>query len=179
MQLDFLDSSRGLERIMIPYTENLKALGIDVEFEVIDPSSWTQRRQVFDFDMSHAAWSVLSTPSSELRAFYGSAAAEAEGSNNLTGLADPVVDALIEKVVVAKTREELNIAARALDRVLRAKHIWVPGWTVDYHRVAVWDIFGMPEEPAPYDFFRNTDFWWFERDKYDALVAQGLLDPGL
>ena len=179
MQLDFPDSSRSLERIMIPYTENLKALGIDVEYEVIDPSSWTQRRQVFDFDMSHAAWSVLSTPNSELRAFYGSAAADAEGSNNLSGLADPVVDALIERVVVAESREELNIAARALDRVLRSKHIWVPGWTIDNHRVAVWDIFGIPEEPAPYDFFRNVDFWWFDREKYEALVAEGALQPGL
>ena len=179
MQLEFPDSSRSLERIMIPYTENLKALGIDVTFEVIDPSSWTQRRQAFDFDLSSTAWSVQATPGAELRAFYGSAAADAEGSNNLTGIADPVVDALIERVVTASTREELNTAARALDRVLRSKHIWIGGWNLGAHRVAVWDIFGMPEEPAPYDFFRNVDFWWFDRAKYDALVAEGALDPGL
>ena len=179
MQLEFPDSSRSLERIMIPYTENLKALGIDVTFEVIDPSSWTQRRQAFDFDLSSTAWSVQATPGAELRAFYGSAAADAEGSNNLTGIADPVVDALIERVVTASTREELNTAARALDRVLRSKHIWIGGWNLGAHRVAVWDIFGMPQEPAPYDFFRNVDFWWFDRAKYDALVAEGALDPGL
>ncbi|MFA8442816.1 extracellular solute-binding protein [Yoonia sp.] len=179
MQLEFPDSSRSLERIMIPYTENLKALGIDVTFEVIDPSSWTQRRQAFDFDLSSTAWSVQATPGSELRAFYGSAAADAEGSNNLTGIADPVVDALIERVVTASTREEVNTAARALDRVLRSKHIWIGGWNLGAHRVAVWDIFGMPEKPAPYDFFRNVDFWWFDRAKYDALVAEGALDPGL
>ena len=179
MRLDFPDSSRSLERIIVPYTENLKALGIDVEFEVLDPSSWTQRRQSFDFDLSMTAWQVQTTPSSELRAFYGSAAAGAEGSNNLTGLADPVVDALIEKVVVATSREELNTAVRALDRVLRSKHIWIGGWNLGAHRVAVWDVFGIPEEPAPYDFFRNVDFWWFDRDKYEALVAEGALDPGL
>lgn len=179
LRLEFPDSSRSLERIMIPYTENLKALGIDAEFEVIDPSAWTQRRQAFDFDLSSTAWSVATTPGAELRAFYGSAAAGAEGSNNLTGLADPVVDALIEKVVVASTREELTTAVRALDRVLRSKHIWIGGWNLGAHRVAVWDIFGIPETPAPYDFFRNVDFWWFERDKYDALVAEGALDGGL
>ena len=179
MRLDFPDSSRSLERIMIPYTENLKALGIEATFDVIDPSSWTQRRQAFDFDLSSTAWAVQATPGAELRAFYGSAAANAEGSNNLTGLADPVVDALIERVVVAKTREELNTAARALDRVLRSKHIWIGGWNLGAHRVAVWDIFGIPEEPAPYDFFRNVDFWWFDRESYDALVAEGALDPGL
>ena len=179
MHLEFPDSSRSLERVMIPFTENLKALGIDVDFDVIDPSSWTQRRQAFDFDLSSTAWSVQSTPGAGLRAFYGSAAAGAEGSNNLTGLADPVVDALIERVVVAGSREELNTAVRALDRVLRSKHIWIGGWNLGAHRVAVWDIFGMPDEPAPYDFFRNVDFWWFDRDKYDALVEEGALDGGL
>lgn len=179
LTLEFPDSNRSLERVMIPYTENLKALGIDVTFEVIDPSSWTQRRQVFDFDLSATAWGVATTPGAELRAFYGSAAADAEGSNNLTGIADPVVDALIERVVVATSREELNTAARALDRVLRAKHIWVGGWNLGAHRVAVWDIYGIPDKPAPYDFFRNVDFWWFDRDKYDALVAEGALRPGL
>jgi microcin C transport system substrate-binding protein len=179
MQLDFPSSSRSLERIFIPYTENLKALGIDVDFELIDPSAWTQRRQAFDFDLSFTAWQVQTTPSTELRAFYGSAAADAEGSNNLTGLADPVVDALIEKVVVANTREDLNAAAQALDRVLRSKHIWVGAWNLGAHRIAVWDIFGIPEEPAPYDFFRNMDFWWFDREKYTALVAAGALDEGL
>jgi len=179
MKLEFPDSNRSLERVMIPYTENLKALGIDVTFEVIDPSSWTQRRQVFDFDLSATAWGVATTPGAELRAFYGSAAAATEGSNNLTGIADPVVDALIERVVVATSREELNTAARALDRVLRAKQIWIGGWNLGEHRVAVWDIYGIPEEPAPYDFFRNVDFWWFDREKYNALVAEGALKPGI
>lgn len=179
MNLEFPDSSRSLERIMIPYTENLKALGIDVTFEVIDPSSWTQRRQAFDFDLSSTAWSVQTTPGAELRAFYGSAAARAEGSNNLTGLADPVVDALIERVVMANTREELTTAVRALDRVLRSKHIWIGGWNLGAHRVAVWDIFGIPQEPAPYDFFRNVDFWWFNRENYGRLVAEGALSGGL
>ncbi|MEO1639442.1 MAG: extracellular solute-binding protein [Pseudomonadota bacterium] len=179
MRLEFPDSSRSLDRIMIPYTENLQALGIDVEFEVLDPSSWTQRRQAFDFDLSSTAWAVSSTPGSVLRAFYGSAAADAEGSNNLTGLADPVVDALIERAVQAETREELNVTIRALDRVLRSKHIWIGGWNLGAHRVAVWDIFGRPETPALYDFNRGVDFWWFEQEKYDALVAEGALEEGL
>ena len=179
MRLDFPSSSRSLERIFIPYTENLKSLGIDIEFDVIDPSSWTQRRQAFDFDLSFTAWQVQTTPSTELRAFYGSAAASAEGSNNLTGLADPVVDALIEKVVVATSREDLNTAAQALDRVLRSKHIWVSAWNLGAHRIAVWDIYGIPEEPAPYDFYRNVDFWWFDREKYNAVVAAGALEDGL
>ncbi len=173
LSFDFPDDSRSLERVMVPFTDNLKSLGIDVEFELIDPSSWAERRQQFDFDLATAAWQVQTTPGAELRAFYGTAAAEAEGSNNLSGLADPVVDALIERVVEAETRAELVVAARSLDRVLRSKQIWIGNWHLGTHRVAVWDIFGIPEKPALYDFNRGVDFWWFDREKHSALVAAG------
>ena len=175
LSFDFPDSSRSLERIMLPFTENLKSLGIEATFNVIDASAWTQRRQVFDFDLSSTSWQVNVTPGAELRAFYGSDAASAEGSNNLSGLADPVIDALIERVVAATSRDELEVAARALDRVLRSKLIWIGNWHLGAHRVAVWDLFGMPEQPAKYDFNRGVDFWWFDRDKYQVLVDAGAL----
>lgn len=176
LTLELPDDSRSLERVIVPFIENLRSLGIDASFELIaDTATWSERRKTFDFDMSLTGWGVNITPSTELRAFYGSAAATAEGSNNLTGLADPVVDALIEKVVAAETREELTVAAQALDRVLRSKQIWIGNWNLGSHRVALWDIFGMPEEPAPFDFNRGVDFWWFDRDKYDVLVEAGAL----
>ncbi len=175
LSLDFPDSSRSLERVMLPFTENLNSLGIDATFDVIDPSAWTERRQVFDFDLSSTAWQVNVTPGAELRAFYGSDAAGSEGSNNLSGIADPVVDALIERAVSAKSRDELIVATRALDRVLRSKHIWIGNWHLGAHRVAIWDIFGMPDQPAKYDFNRGVDFWWFDREKYQALIDAGAL----
>lgn len=179
LSLSIPNDSRSLERVIAPFVENLQSIGIDAQLEILDPSSWTERRQVYDFDLSFTAWGVQTTPGAGLRAFYGSAAAGAEGSNNLTGLADPVVDALIERIVAAGSRDELNTAARALDRVLRDRQIWIGAWNLAAHRVAVWDIFGIPEEPAPYDFFRNVDFWWFDREAYEAKVAEGLLDAGL
>ncbi len=175
LSFDFPGDSRSIARVMVPFTENLKNLGIDAAFEVIDPSSWSERRQNFDFDLSVAGWGVQVTPGAELRAFYGSTAAEAEGSNNLSGLADPVVDALIERVVEATSRDDLTIATQALDRVLRSKHIWIGNWHLGAHRVAIWDIFGMPTEPAPYDFNRGVDFWWFDQEKFHALVDVGAL----
>ena len=175
LTLDFPDDSRSLEAIMGPFTDNLRNLGIDVQFRLIDPASWAERRRQFDFDLSATAWGVEVNPGAELRAFYGSAAAAQEGSNNLTGLADPVVDALIERVVAAESRDEMVVAARALDRVLRSKFIWIGNWHLGAHRVALWDMFGMPEVPAPYDFNRNVEFWWLDQDKYDALVAAGAL----
>ncbi|WP_341368264.1 extracellular solute-binding protein [Yoonia sp. BS5-3] len=170
------DDSRGLERVIVPFIENLKSIGIDAEFEFLDPSTMSERRQTYDFDLNAAAWQVSVTPGADLRAFYGAAAAAAEGSNNLSGIADPVVDALIERATEAETREDLVITIRALDRVLRSKNIWISGWTLAAHRVAIWDIFGMPDRPAPYDFNRGVDFWWFDQGKYDALVAAGALE---
>mgnify|MGYP001794924628 CR=1 FL=1 len=175
LSLALVDDARSLSRVITPFIENLRSIGIDAEFEVVDPSTWTERRQTFDFDMSFISWQVKTNPGAELRAFYGSAAAAAEGSNNLTGLADPVVDALIERAVEAETREDVVTAARALDRVLRSKHIWIGTWHLGAHWVAVWDIFGIPETPAPYDFNRGVDFWWFDEAKYDAIVAAGAL----
>ncbi len=175
LTLDFPDDSRSLERVMVPFTENLRSLGIDATFELIDPSGWAERRQNYDFDLATAAWQVQVTPGAELRAFYGSAAAAAKGSNNLSGLADPVVDAFIERVVTSETREDLVVAARALDRVLRSKHIWIGNWHLGAHRVAVWDVFGMPEQQAVYDFNRGVEFWWFDEKKHAALVAAGAL----
>ena len=113
------------------------------------------------------------TPGANMRAFYGSAAAEAEGSNNLSGLSDPVVDELIERAAAAESREELNVIVAALDRVLRDRQIWVGAWYLGFHRVAVWDIFGMPEEPALYDFNRGVEFWWLDQDKLDAITSAG------
>ena len=173
LTLSFPDDSASTGRVMLPFVENLRSIGVDANFDVVDASSLTERRQTFDFDLSFTAWQVPVTPGAGLRGFYGSAAAASEGSNNLSGLADPVVDALIEKVAAASSREDLEIAARALDRVLRARKIWIGTWNIAAHRVAVWDIFGMPTEPAPYDFNRNVDFWWFDQDKYDAIVAAG------
>ena len=170
------DDSRSLERVIVPFIENLQSIGVDAQFEFLDPAAMSERRQTYDFDMSMTAWGVSVTPGAELRAFYGSAAAAAEGSNNLTGLSDSVVDALIGKAVAAKTREDLTVAVRALDRVLRAKKLWIGGWHLGSHRVALWDVFGMPDAPAPYDFNRNVDFWWFDQAKYEALVAAGALD---
>ncbi len=176
LSLTIPDDSRSLERVIVPFVENLKSLGIDAEFEILDPSANTERRQIYDFDLSFTAWQVNITPGAGLRAFYGSEAAAAEGSNNLSGLADPVVDALIETVTESSSREALVTSVRALDRVLRSKHIWVSGWTLPAHRVAVWDIFGMPDEPAPFDFNRGVDFWWFDDEKYQAMVDAGALE---
>ncbi|MEJ6399525.1 extracellular solute-binding protein [Yoonia sp. 208BN28-4] len=175
LSLDFPGSSRSLERILVPFTENLQSIGVDVAYDIIDPAAFSERRNVWDFDMTLVGWGVPTTPGATMRAFYGSAAAASDGSNNLTGIADPVVDALIEEIVQAESREALFTATRALDRVLRDRVIWIGNWYLGAHRTAVWDIFGMPDEPAIYDFNRGVEFWWLDQDKYQTLIDAGAL----
>ena len=175
LTLELPEDSQTMLRVLEPFAQNARAMGIDLRLDRLDPATWAERRRQFDFDLAVGAWSVAVMPGAELRAFYGSGAAGAEGSNNLSGLADPVVDALIEAAVEAESRADLEAAVRALDRVLRAKRIWVPNWHSGTHRVAVWDVLGMPETPAPYDFMRNVEFWWLDQGKLDGLRAQGAL----
>ena len=87
---------------------------------------------------------MRNTPGVELRSYFGSQAAKMDGSLNLAGISDPAVDALIERVIAAKSREELNTAARALDRVLRAGQYWVPHWYKASNNIAYWDKFSRP-----------------------------------
>src|SRR5262249_25130762 len=108
------------------------------------------------------------TPGIELKNSFGSEAASADGTNNLAGIKDPVVDALIEKVMVAQSRAELVTAARALDRVLRAGHYWVPHWYKAAHHIVHWNKFSRPAQKPKYD-TGVDDTWWYDADKAAKL----------
>jgi microcin C transport system substrate-binding protein len=173
LRIEFLDDSPAFERIVLPYIENLDRLGIEATFDFVDAAQMQERQQEFDYDVIPARFNLPLTPSQELRTLFGSDSANAPGSFNLTGLADPVVDALIQAALAAGSRDDLNTAVRALDRVLRSKHIWVPQWSKGEHWIAYWDVFGRPEIKPPYR--RGDEFWWFDEEKYDRLVEIGAL----
>ena len=120
-----------------------------------------------------ARFAMSLSPSIELRQLFSSESADTPGSVNLSGIADPVVDALVEKVIQAETREEMEVRVRALDRVLRHMQIWVPNWYTGKYLVAYWDVFGKPEVKPPYA--RGDTTWWFDQAKYDKLEAEGAL----
>ena len=116
---------------------------------------------------------MRNTPGVELRSYFGSEAAKMNGSLNLAGISDPAVDALIERVVGAKSREEMTTAARALDRALRAGHYWVPHWYKPSNNVAYWDKFSRPEVKPRFD--RGIlDTWWFD----EAQARRQRREPG-
>ena len=110
------------------------------------------------------------TPGPELKNFFGSEAAAYDGSYNMAGIKDPVADALMIKVATAQSRETLQTAGRALDRVLRAGHYWVPNWYKAAHTIALWDKFRWPEKAPLYD-TGILDTWWYDRDKAAKLAT--------
>lgn len=172
LSVQFLNDSPAFERITNPYIANLKRLGIDAELEVVDPSQATERQKSFDYDIVIQRFVMQKTPGIELRGIFNGASATTNGSNNLSGLENPAIDALIEKIEQAKSREELNTAVRALDRSLRALHIWIPQWFNAAYRLAYLDVFEHPEYMPPYA-LGEMDFWWYNAEKAAKLKAEG------
>jgi len=162
--IEFLDSSDALQPHTQSFQQNLRKLGIDAQSRIVDAAQYKSRTEKFDFDVVTAAFGGSVTPGSELQVFLGSKAATMEGSRNLSGIADPLVDALIEWIIRAPTRDTLNVACRVLDRVLRAAHYWVPMWYSDAARVAYWDAFSRPAT-QPKLGVGAPDTWWWDEDK--------------
>lgn len=143
---------KGFERIIAPFARNLKRLGIDVTYRTVDASLYQRRIDGFDFDMVVSSFPASQSPGNELFSMFSSEAADKKGSRNLSGIKDPVVDALIKKIVSSEKREDLVIATKALDRVLLFGEYMVPNWYINIHRVAYRDKFGIPKKlPLYYD----------------------------
>ena len=159
LTIEFLADDGAFDRITNPYIRNLKLLGIDARGRRVDRPQFQRRQESFDFDIIVARFTFSATPGPELRDFFGSESATTDGSKNLSGIADPAVDALIGDIVAADSREGLHDAARALDRVLRAGHYWVPQWSKGSHTIAWWDKFGRPET-KPRFARAILDTWW-------------------
>ncbi|MDW3098468.1 MAG: extracellular solute-binding protein [Alphaproteobacteria bacterium] len=166
--LEFLSDTPTFERVLQPFIKNLALLGIDAKIRLVDAAQFEERLKDFDFDIITRRFSMRETPGVELRAFMGSEAAAQEGSRNLAGISNPAIDALIDKVTEATSREDLVTAARALDRVLRAGHYWIPQWYKAEHNLAVWDKFAQPEIKPKYH--RGViRLWWVDTEKEAAL----------
>jgi microcin C transport system substrate-binding protein len=176
LKLEILTFEPTFERLTAPYVKNLKLLGIDARIRMVDPAQYQQRLKNFDFDITTQRYVMRNTPGVELRSYFGSQAAKMDGSLNLAGIDDPAVDELIERILAAKSREELETAARALDRVLRAGHYWVPHWYKASHTVAYWDKFSRPETKPRFD--RGIlDTWWYDEPKAAKLAAAAAPSP--
>jgi microcin C transport system substrate-binding protein len=169
--VEFIIDEPSFERVTAPFARNLRLLGIEVVQRRVDSAQYQNRRKTFDFDLYVARFILPPTPGIEMKNYWGSESAGAQGSNNLAGIADPVVDALTAKMLNATSREDLRTAARALDRVLRAGHYWVPHWYKNFHNIAYWDKFSRPASKPPFS-RAVIETWWFDPGKAQQ-VAQG------
>lgn len=169
LEIEFLIRSPTFERILGPYVENLRTIGIPAKIRLVDPSQFQARLESFDFDICGIALAFGATPTKEsLEQIFHSNSADRSGSRNYPGIAIPALDTLIDRLDQVKSREELETGIKAIDRVLRAHHFWIPNWFASNHRVAAWNIFGWKEPKPDYGFYpENT--WWIDPEKAAAI----------
>ncbi len=171
LEVEFLVEEEAFNRIIGPYIKNLQQLGVSASIRRVDSAQYQNRLETFEFDTIVQRYALRSTPGIELKNYWGSEAADLKGGLNLAGIKDPAVDALIDKGTGAKSREELVTAMRAVDRVLRAGHYWVPHWYKAAHNLAFWDKFSWPAIKPKYE--RGAlDTWWYDETKAKKLQAQ-------
>jgi microcin C transport system substrate-binding protein len=157
--------------IASPYIANLRKIGVVATLRIIDQTQYINRVTNFDFDVVTGLFGQSDSPGNEQRDFWSSKAADAPGSRNLMGIKDPIVDALVDRIIFATDREDLVAATHALDRVLLWNFYVVP----QYHRSAVWlaywNKFGLPDKQPAYT-GADIDSWWIDPDKEKALAAK-------
>jgi microcin C transport system substrate-binding protein len=169
--IEFLINSPSFDRVILFYVEDLKRLGVQYTIRQVDPSQYQNRIRSRDFDAIVAGWGQSLSPGNEQRDYFGTESADRQGSRNYAGIKNEAVDALIDKVIFAKDREELVAATHALDRVLIWNHYVVPMWSIGVSRVARWDRFGKPEKLPEYS-IGFPDIWWFDKDRAARVGPQ-------
>ncbi len=180
-EFEWLESGDAIGRREAIYERNLAMLGIKLNVRLVDFALYRKRIQTFDFDMINIKTGDWALPNAaDLKAAFGSAAADEEASANYGGIKNKAIDALVERMDQAKTMEELRTATRALDRVFMYEHYVVPDLYGGSNRVSRWDKFGIPKVvPKFYTIATPSDYmqWaitaWWDRDAGKAGAVAG------
>lgn len=169
LEFEMLLSSPLFERIVLPFAQNLEKLGVKARARTVETAQYRRRLDTFDYDMTVMNWGQSLSPGNEQRDFWTTDAADRQGSRNLTGLKNDIVDELVEKLIAAPDRDALIAACRALDRVLQWQYLVIPHFHTDYDRIAYWDKFGQPKITPT----SGTQFltWWIDPEKAKALSS--------
>jgi microcin C transport system substrate-binding protein len=164
---EFLIVSPSVERIALAFQKTLEVLGIEMSVRTVDSSQYQARMLNYDFDMIKASWNVSLSPGNEQQFYWGSEVGKKDGSKNYVGVDSPVVDHLIEKLIGAKTREELTTTIHALDRVLLWGHYVIPLYHSDTDHIAYWNFLEYPEEISLYGIVIES--WWINQEKANKI----------
>ncbi|HUF71893.1 MAG TPA: extracellular solute-binding protein [Gammaproteobacteria bacterium] len=170
--IEFVSNDPNAERYVLPFSQNLRRLGIEMTYRVVDTPQYINRIRERDFDMTTLGWGQSLSPGNEQRDFWGSEAADLAQSRNYAGIKDEGVDALIDKIIFAEDRETLVAATKALDRVLLHYHFVIPQWYIDVDRTARWDRFGHPDDIPEFNHGFPT-IWWWDEERAAAVRAKG------
>ena len=169
-EFEILLVSPAFERIVLPFIDNLEKLGINASLRTIDSSQYQKRIESFDFDMVVFTFSQSLSPGNEQRNFWSSGAADTNGSRNIIGIKNNVIDLLIENLINAKDREDLITISRVLDRVLLWNYYVIPQWHISAYRVLYWDMFDQPKQKPKYSL--GFDTWWVNQNKFNFINSQ-------
>jgi len=172
---EMIDHEPDFERILLPFKQNLARAGINMTLRTIDPAQYENRVKSFDFDMTPMRFPIVLSPGNEEREFFGSAAADQQGSYNVIGVKDPVIDEMCDLIVAAQTRQALITVSRAFDRVLLFNYFVIPNWYQSSFHVAYWNKFGRPKENPPYAL--ATDTWWIDPSLAQATEQRKAEEP--
>ena len=167
LEIEFLLVSPDFERVILPFIQNLKRLGVSGNIRTVDPSQYQNRIRDFDFDMIVFTFGQSNSPGNEQRDLWSSNAASRKGSYNIAGIRNLAVDSLVDQIISAPSRKRLVTASRALDRVLQWSHIVIPQWHISAFRLARWNRFGIPPKPPAH----GPGFWswWIDPEKEASL----------
>jgi microcin C transport system substrate-binding protein len=164
-EVEFLADDPAAERFILFYKPSLERLGMTVAVRTVDDVQYQNRLRSFDFDVTTNVWAESLSPGNEQRDYWGSQAADRPGSSNIVGIKNPAVDAMIDAVIFAKSRDDLVAATKALDRVLLWNYYVVPQWTYNFVRSARWDRFSRPDPLPKYGMSAFPALWWWDADK--------------
>jgi microcin C transport system substrate-binding protein len=167
---EFLLDSPDFQKIVLPYVQDLQRLGIKASVRMVDSAQYKRREDGHDYDIIVDNFPQSESPGNEQRDFWGSTAADKDGSRNTAGIKNPAIDKLIDKIVFSTDRADLVAATRALDRALLWNYYAVPHWHYPYERLAYWDIFGRPQT-LPSQTAALMQTWWIDPEKQKALAA--------
>lgn len=167
-KFEILIRQDGLQRTILPFTRNLARLGIEANIRLVDAPQYIQRQRTFDFDMITLAMGTTISPGNEQAQYWGSASADQEGNYNLAGVKNPAVDAMVDKIIRAPSREQLIINTRAMDRLLRAGYYMIPTYSKSKYWVAYWDMYAYSAKRPKYDL--GLDYWWVDPVKEKRVI---------
>ena len=159
-QFEILNDDPQMERVTLPFIQNLKRLGITANLRTVDVSQFEQRINNFDYDMTVVVIPQSLSPGNEQREFFGSAASDQPGSRNQLGIKRKPIDQLVEELIASPTRADLVAHVHALDRVLQYGYYVIPQYHLADYWVAYWDKFRRPQAAPKYA--PGLETWWID-----------------